>query len=434
MRASGRREHAPHHFPFRASFFRLVRSALRGFRLALTPFRWLIQRAGVELDSREIYLISSNFARHASRSISVFPGFSGPEVLETQMGVEPRTPEHGYRVRDVQVHSITNALLKGSPRFNAIFSEDRCLIAERLESGPWDFQDGSNPEHPGHVKWQSHYFIETGKPHKTKLVEKGIFLGARAPYNYYHWLINGLPSLFIANSIAKIPVDYPVLIPRAVLDKENLREPLEILLQGRDLVAWDADTQLEVKEALVIDPPPVYDTPLSLDRQKRIPLNVHIPLMKLYRQEFFDRAPVPLPKDSTLTRLFLARPPDNERSENQGELIEVAAEFGFAVFHPEDHSFDEQVAAFSNAQFIIGPSGAAFTNLLFCEPGAKALLWKPEYLGVENFFANLAEISGATCYSMALQTGGMQDTRRGKWYLDPPLLRSSLLALTGSTQ
>lgn len=433
MRAAATLEHAPHHFP-RNFFFKLVRSVLRRCRLALTPFRWLVQQSGVELNSREIYFLASNFTRHASLSVTVFPGFSGPEVLERQMGRAPRDPGHDYRVRNVQVHSITNALLKGSPRFNGIFSNGRCLIAERLESGPWDFQDGSNPEHPGHVKWQSHYFIETGKPHKTKLVEKGIFLGARAPYNYYHWLINGLPSLFVANSIAKIPTDFPVLIPNSVLHKKNLREPLELLLQGREIVSWDADTQLEVKEALVVDPPPVYDTPLSLDRDKRIPLNAHIPLMKLYRQEFLDRTPATRPEESVPTRLFLARPPDDERSENQDELIEVAAKLGFTVFHPEDHSFYEQVAAFSNAQFIIGPSGAAFTNLLFCDPGAKALLWKPEYLEVENFFANLAEISGATCYSMALQTGGMQDTKRGKWYLDPPLLRSSLLALTRSTQ
>ena len=39
--------------------------------------------------------------------------------------------------------------------------------------------------------------------------------------------------------------------------------------------------------------------------------------------------------------------------------------YGFEVVYPEDSSVEEQIALFNNAEFIIGGSGAAFTNLLY---------------------------------------------------------------------
>ena len=160
--------------PFQRVVNLAVRRALRVFRVVLAVLRWLIQRAGVRFDPREIYLISSNFKRHSSQSTLVFPGFSGPEVVEIQHGVPEKRQGPGYRVRDIHVHAITRAHLKGSARFNAVFAKNFCLVSERLEPGPWDFQDSASPNHPGHVSWQSRYFVETTRPNKTIQLEKGI--------------------------------------------------------------------------------------------------------------------------------------------------------------------------------------------------------------------------------------------------------------------
>ena len=43
------------------------------------------------------------------------------------------------------------------------------------------------------------------------------------------------------------------------------------------------------------------------------------------------------------------------------------------VIYPEDYFFLEQVNLFRNAEYIAGPGGAVFTNIIFCKPKTKIL-------------------------------------------------------------
>ncbi|APX14034.1 glycosyltransferase 61 family protein [Tateyamaria omphalii] len=60
----------------------------------------------------------------------------------------------------------------------------------------------------------------------------------------------------------------------------------------------------------------------------------------------------------------------------------------------EKLSFREQVSLMHNADFVIGPTGAAFANTLFMRPGSQSLVWAlREYAG-GCFFSNMAHVSG----------------------------------------
>ena len=61
-------------------------------------------------------------------------------------------------------------------------------------------------------------------------------------------------------------------------------------------------------------------------------------------------------------------------------------EKGFELVATELLSFKEQVRLFSEADIIVGPSGAAFANIIFCQPGTKVI---PLSLG-EGHFADLS--------------------------------------------
>lgn len=58
---------------------------------------------------------------------------------------------------------------------------------------------------------------------------------------------------------------------------------------------------------------------------------------------------------------------------NEDAVLEALAPWNFEVVAPETMSHRDQVAIFGEAALIVGPSGAAFTNLVFATPGAKVV-------------------------------------------------------------
>lgn len=58
---------------------------------------------------------------------------------------------------------------------------------------------------------------------------------------------------------------------------------------------------------------------------------------------------------------------------NEDAVLAALAPWDFEVVAPETMSHRDQVAMFGEAALIVGPSGAAFTNLVFATPGAKVV-------------------------------------------------------------
>ena len=66
------------------------------------------------------------------------------------------------------------------------------------------------------------------------------------------------------------------------------------------------------------------------------------------------------------TRLYVSRSRQASRHvRNEAELLSVAADFGFEAVYPEDWSFDEQLALFSEADAVLGPHGAGLFNVIY---------------------------------------------------------------------
>ena len=118
----------------------------------------------------------------------------------------------------------------------------------------------------------------------------------------------------------------------------------------------------------------------------------HPQLLLAYRNAIHARLGIQ-PKGHS-DRIFLARG-NGRRAYNQDELRDIAARHGFRAVYVEQLSFREQVELLTAARFVIGPSGAAFANTLFCREGTQLLTWViPQYKGFCSF-ANLARTVGA---------------------------------------
>lgn len=80
----------------------------------------------------------------------------------------------------------------------------------------------------------------------------------------------------------------------------------------------------------------------------------------------------PPPKSERKRKLYLSRG-GKRRVKNEDEVREVLQQFGFEILSDIDRTVDEQIRLFQEAAVVVGPHGAGFTNLLWCEPGTKVL-------------------------------------------------------------
>lgn len=74
--------------------------------------------------------------------------------------------------------------------------------------------------------------------------------------------------------------------------------------------------------------------------------------------------------------------------------MEIASRYGFEAVSPENLSLCDQARLFSDAEVIIGPSGAAWVGLLFAKKGTRALSWLPPEYAQFCSYSTLAHMFG----------------------------------------
>lgn len=95
------------------------------------------------------------------------------------------------------------------------------------------------------------------------------------------------------------------------------------------------------------------------------------------RQRLQERlgAPSGLP----IRRIFIKRNSGIRNITNACEIEELLVARGFLVVEPELLTHAQQVELFSNADVVVGATGAAMVNLIFCKPAAKIIIMIPIY-------------------------------------------------------
>jgi len=108
---------------------------------------------------------------------------------------------------------------------------------------------------------------------------------------------------------------------------------------------------------------------------------------------------------------------------NEDDLINLLESEGFYIFEPESVSFEEQVAMFSGAKFVIGPSGAGMFNTIFCPPETKILSMEP----METWATLHANLFSGRKHHYGMVLGGVDMTdmsSQKRWRTDPDLILS----------
>jgi len=189
--------------------------------------------------------------------------------------------------------------------------------------------------------------------------------------NYYHWLIDALLPLHAL--MPYLPRGAKLLIPGSLRQFHDgpaatagrIVDHMEALREWGfdDLPTVEvADPVCHVEEVYWIDQCFIGQMPARLLRAARDAVLARLP---------------PAQGVASPKRIYLRR--RDTRSVANAKLIEkAAANNGFEIYEMEGMSPRAQIELFRDAEFVMGPHGAALANLLFCKPGTKVIEFSPE--------------------------------------------------------
>lgn len=190
--------------------------------------------------------------------------------------------------------------------------------------------------------------------------------------------------------------DYVVLIAAKLC---RIKEALTDDEFRRAVVAYplfDTNYERELLALIGIDPDRIFDSRRTNIRFQTCALGNSghwfypngADLMALKRQVEATIPAVP----RTGNRVYISRS-GRRRILNEAELVTLLNRYGIEFIEDKPRTVAEQVAIYRNASFVIGPHGASFTNILWCQPGTHLVeLFSPNY--IPDFFLYMARRLG----------------------------------------
>jgi len=226
---------------------------------------------------------------------------------------------------------------------------------------------------------------------KEKRLQEAVFMGGTFSFNYFHFLIEILPKF---QFLDEIPMQKGAVFitPQVIRQNPNLNELLSFFIAERKVEYLDPEKYYHFSKLWHITYP-----------NSMVP---NIGEGEHYRAEFtkFSRKSVSYVRSICLkgykitevsiipvTKIFLARR-SQFRKYNETELLDIAAAYGFQAVYLEDLNIHEQIFLMQHAEYVIGPSGAAWTNIIFAQPGkTKGLVWLGNVWKDFSAFSTLAD-------------------------------------------
>jgi len=109
-------------------------------------------------------------------------------------------------------------------------------------------------------------------------------------------------------------------------------------------------------------------------------INSQIPQFIHKRPAFKILNLLKIPNNKKKDKIYVTRQNASYRNLiNEEDIVNVLKKDGFRTVDLNNMDVFEQIELFSNAKFIVSPTGSSLTNLVFCSPGTKVVEIKPKY-------------------------------------------------------
>jgi capsular polysaccharide biosynthesis protein len=212
--------------------------------------------------------------------------------------------------------------------------------------------------------------------------------------NFGHWTFDVLTRVAMLLR-AGVPDDVKLLVPEPVLAFQ--RETLAGLgIAEQRILPWDGTpTRFRTVYVPTARPTPPFLFPAGVELLRELGSGARE--LPPHRRLFIPRR--------QLTR--------TSRIANEDELLDIAADYGFVEFVPEELPYSEQIRRFSEAEIVVGAHGSGLANAIFMARGTGLCELAPARLHaakVPNFW-NLAAC-GRQRYGLCVASGRRVDPKR----------------------
>ena len=170
---------------------------------------------------------------------------------------------------------------------------------------------------------------------------------------YYHWMFEILPRLHLVQT-SPHRVDMYAL--------HSCRESFQV--ETLEMLGINPEQILELSAPSRIHTSQLVVTPVL---ESAAPLWV----CNFLRRTFLGAEPIAVEPCSRRIYISRAGAQRGRTVTNEAEIEAILRSRGFETVRLESLTVREQVELFASAEAVVGPHGAGFTNLVFCQPGAK---------------------------------------------------------------
>lgn len=227
-------------------------------------------------------------------------------------------------------------------------------------------------------------------------IDCGVNLMHEYSSNYFHFIAETIPRMMLSEE-AGIPPDVPYLFEKGLSD--NIQGMISRIVGAKRSTVWlEPDTLFHVRElympsdlSSVVD---AYDGgPVSMTSGLDIS-RIRRGVDKI-RQAETGRVP------SLGSRIYLSRVGRARNPQNQDEIKERLSSLGFIIVDPEKLTLSEQIAALSDAEIVVGPTGAQLANIVWCQPGTKVIVLASDHPSQQLYlWSLLGNSSGVTVHTL----------------------------------
>lgn len=268
------------------------------------------------------------------------------------------------------------------------------------------------------------------KNNKFKCLNNVFFMGGNGAFNYYHWLIEIAPKILFLDSKLIDGLDF-IVVSSDVKKIKSFEVILNVFLRYKKIdlpiLFVDPNIDLKISNLFFIN---TFNNVVfnSVEKLSDVSFShYHVESLKKVREILISELGVSELKN-TSKKIFLARGSDKVRGYNQNEIIDFFKKENFQIIYLEQLSFKDQIELFYNADFIVGPSGAAWANIIFCKNNSKAISWLPENIREFSVFSSLASIFNCDMHFVEAETHSDLGIH-SSYTIDLKLLREKYLLL-----
>lgn len=372
--------------------------------------------ASASLSPADVNIMScQTIARHMAR---LFDDISGQDLFSTEdheaqfplVTAHPSTPSQLLPPRQFNriPHVLDLTYRRHTPpaRPLGIRSIGRCYAA-RIGQNVVIFDKRGEPvgipygPHPRFLKMALKPFF---KPRflRRRIKAPSLFIGDyfSQSINYCHWVLDNLPRIAAAN-LTNLKFDN--IVGSFELETDFQRETLNrVSVGGQKYIGLaPGDGLIEFENLLYADNDNLRHINHPAYGCDRV-------LLENLRQNLMAKTPA-----TPRRRLYIPRK-HNRVVINEEALKALLARFSFETVDTDTMSLTQQIDAFSNAGAVIGPHGAAFTNLLFAPANCKFLELFPPFGGSTSFYqlSSALDIDYA-CFIDDQSQGPLRDVSNG---------------------